>query len=209
MIGLGLLGAAAVSHSAEVDNDKTKGMWKSSLESLFLKTAEETAYRMTPLVLPRSAAVADEKAVVHHVTNGGCFDDFAKAMGECHPSPPTSIVLQRGEHARRRRQGLRRGHGGAPQVLRPQPRHVQAPVPPRHGRVPRSGSQAVARAGKGKKTAPGSGGGLASREAELHMLLCMHGYSQRRSQRIAIKFDSYWVQLNPMDIALYELHIRV
>lgn len=73
------------------------GMWKSLVESLFHKTAEETAYRMTPLVLPRSAAVSDEKAVVHHVTNGGCFDDFAKAMGECHPSPPTSIV-QRGEH---------------------------------------------------------------------------------------------------------------
>jgi hypothetical protein len=73
------------------------GMWKSLLESLFHKTAQETAYRMTPLVLPRSAAVAGEMAVVHHVTNGGCLDDFAKAMGECHPSPPASIV-QRGEH---------------------------------------------------------------------------------------------------------------
>jgi hypothetical protein len=70
------------------------GMWNTLLESLFLKTGEETAYRMAPLV-QSTAAVADGKAVVHHVTNGGCFDDFAKAMGECHPSPPTSIV-QRG-----------------------------------------------------------------------------------------------------------------
>ncbi|EMS64271.1 hypothetical protein TRIUR3_12588 [Triticum urartu] len=73
------------------------GMWNKFLESVFHKTGEETAHRMAPLV-QSTAAVADEKAVVHHVTNDGCFDDFAKAMGECHPSPPTSIV-QRGEHA--------------------------------------------------------------------------------------------------------------
>ncbi|VAI26656.1 unnamed protein product [Triticum turgidum subsp. durum] len=72
------------------------GMFDKLLESLFLKTGQETADRMAPLV-QSTATVADEKAVVHHVTNGGCFDHFAKAMGECHPSPPTSVV-QRGEH---------------------------------------------------------------------------------------------------------------
>ena len=30
-----------------------------------------------------AGARCDERLVIHHVTNGGCFDDFNKAMEEC------------------------------------------------------------------------------------------------------------------------------
>ena len=39
-----------------------------------------------------AGARCDERLVIHHVTNGGCFDDFNKAMEECRGrySPDTS-----------------------------------------------------------------------------------------------------------------------
>ena len=39
-----------------------------------------------------AGARCDERLVIHHVTNGGCFDDFNKAMKECRGrySPDTS-----------------------------------------------------------------------------------------------------------------------
>ncbi|XBJ21279.1 hypothetical protein VPH35_011960 [Triticum aestivum] len=40
----------------------------------------------------KAGARCDERLVIHRVTNGGCFDDFNKAMDECrgHYSPETS-----------------------------------------------------------------------------------------------------------------------
>ncbi|XBJ13159.1 hypothetical protein VPH35_017559 [Triticum aestivum] len=41
-----------------------------------------------------AGARCDERLVIHHVTNGGCFDDFNKAMEECRGrySPDTSQI---------------------------------------------------------------------------------------------------------------------